>query len=658
MALKDFTLGKRNRIAVGGVTAVGLIIYGVSNLIAPAYRVDNTEGERLFEISTHGALGTGTGNAFGTIGQVLTSGGGSGKLMSWTTVPTIAGAGAGADARYVNVAGDTMTGALAIKVTSGTSTGNTLVVDTNGLVYDATNKRVGIGTTSPDTALEVVGTISGSVLNTSSGANIGGLISFSGTNHAGLRLNNLSTAQRDVISAIGGMAIFNTTENKVQAYNGSAWKNVGSMAIGEEVELASAGSVLFVDSSGNLKEDNNNFFWDDSNDYLGIGTNTPKTKLDIYESNATDYNPASIPFLSTAGQLIRNQNTADNANYTGLQFVIAGSSGASGYGFIGIARKASYGDIVFGTRAADGFAERVRVTSAGNVGIGTTSPSATLDVNGNIYSANGNIGLGVTSFSGFINGGIEITPNARGKFGLLLNDTDGSMSVGYYIDSGGAGAQYIYNSVGWVNTLLRGNGHSYINALSGNNYLGIGTMYPTTALEVIGTISGKGLKINGDSDFTGDVVFSETGSGLPYAEIYLADGSTAQAIATGAGYTKLTGYATDGLSNNATSAVASDKITITVAGVYKVDASISASSGTANVTFRYAVFLNGVEQNAIHAYRKYAASGDNGANSMTGYIDVTTVPWDLDVRARHDNGGSINLTPTYMNLNVSMVGGT
>ena len=151
MALKDFTLGKRNRIAVGGVTAVGLIIYGVSNLIAPAYRVDNTEGERLFEISTHGALGTGTGNAFGTIGQVLTSGGGSGKLMSWTTVPTIAGAGAGADAdaRYVNVAGDTMTGALAIKVTSGTSTGNTLVVDTNGLVYDATNKRVGIGTTSP-----------------------------------------------------------------------------------------------------------------------------------------------------------------------------------------------------------------------------------------------------------------------------------------------------------------------------------------------------------------------------------------------------------------------------------------------------------------------------------------------------------------------------
>src|SRR3989339_1242744 len=69
------------------------------------------------------------------------------------------------DARYVNVSGDTMTGALAIKKRSGTGTGNTLIVDTKGLVYDATNKRVGIGTASPRTALEVLGAISGSSLS-------------------------------------------------------------------------------------------------------------------------------------------------------------------------------------------------------------------------------------------------------------------------------------------------------------------------------------------------------------------------------------------------------------------------------------------------------------------------------------------------------------
>jgi len=48
----------------------------------------------------------------------------------------------------------------------GINTGSLLVVDNKGLVYDGTNKRVGIGTSSPDagTALEVVGTISGSSL--------------------------------------------------------------------------------------------------------------------------------------------------------------------------------------------------------------------------------------------------------------------------------------------------------------------------------------------------------------------------------------------------------------------------------------------------------------------------------------------------------------
>jgi len=49
-----------------------------------------------------------------------------------------------------------MTGALTIFKDAGTATGNTLVVDTTGLVYDATNKRVGIGTASPVKILEVL----------------------------------------------------------------------------------------------------------------------------------------------------------------------------------------------------------------------------------------------------------------------------------------------------------------------------------------------------------------------------------------------------------------------------------------------------------------------------------------------------------------------
>ena len=51
-----------------------------------------------------------------------------------------------------------------------------------------------------------------------------GLQQFSGTTHAGLRLNNLTTAERDAIAApAAGMAVWNTTDGRLQLHNGSAW---------------------------------------------------------------------------------------------------------------------------------------------------------------------------------------------------------------------------------------------------------------------------------------------------------------------------------------------------------------------------------------------------------------------------------------------------
>ena len=149
--------------------------------------------------------------------------------------------------------------------------------------------------------------------------------------------------------------------------------------------------------------------------------------------------------------------------------------------------------------------------------------------------------------------------------------------------------------------------------------------------------------------------FTEQGT---FAEIYVADGSTAQTIATGASYVKLTGFATDGQSSNMTSDVANDKITITKTGRYLVNCSMNGSSATPNVTFIFSAFLNGVEQSQVHAHRKYAAGGDNGSCSLSGIIDVTTASWDLDIRARHDDGSSVDFTPTYMNLTVSYLGET
>jgi hypothetical protein len=42
-----------------------------------------------------------------------------------------------------------------------------------------------------------------------------------------------------------------------------------------------AGSVYFAGTNGRITQDNANFFWDDTNNRLGIGTTAPSTKLHV-----------------------------------------------------------------------------------------------------------------------------------------------------------------------------------------------------------------------------------------------------------------------------------------------------------------------------------------------------------------------------------------
>jgi hypothetical protein len=55
----------------------------------------------------------------------------------------------------------------------------------------------------------------------------------------------------------------------------------GGVSIGDTITGATQGSVLFAGAAGVLAQDNTNFFWDDTNDRLGIGTATPVFNLDI-----------------------------------------------------------------------------------------------------------------------------------------------------------------------------------------------------------------------------------------------------------------------------------------------------------------------------------------------------------------------------------------
>jgi len=66
---------------------------------------------------------------------------------------------------------------------------------------------------------------------------------------------------------------FNTTNQKTFVWNGSAWQEI--------THKGTTGSLFFASTSGEPTEDNTQLFWDDTNNRLGIGTNSPDNKLQV-----------------------------------------------------------------------------------------------------------------------------------------------------------------------------------------------------------------------------------------------------------------------------------------------------------------------------------------------------------------------------------------
>jgi hypothetical protein len=82
------------------------------------------------------------------------------------------------------------------------------------------------------------------------------------------------------------------------------------------------GSVTFVGTAGLVTQDNPNLFWDDTNNRLGINTNTPGNSIDVHNSgsnptiaiNNTAGNQSTISFLKSSVARWRIGNQAASTN--------------------------------------------------------------------------------------------------------------------------------------------------------------------------------------------------------------------------------------------------------------------------------------------------------------------------------------------------------
>ena len=187
---------------------------------------------------------------------------------------------------------------------------------------------VGIGTSSPQGSLDV----------TATGATVNQFL----TGGAG---NNLVTGIFRIGSGSGRGA-------SIQGFRGAS-SNIHSL----DFYTYNAADVfgMRLDASGNL----------------GIGTSSPASKLEVSRSEATAYDATNM--LATGEwQRISNPDTTAN-NSTFLLF----NPNSSWSGISGISTGTNSGALAFGTRNAGGnLTERARITSGGNLLVGTTTNNA------------------------------------------------------------------------------------------------------------------------------------------------------------------------------------------------------------------------------------------------------------------------------------------
>lgn len=366
--------------------------------------------------------------------------------------------------------------------TAGTARVNASVSN----VYGLFGQNVTVNSANASTA-----TSNGALIITAGGAGIAGNVNAGGSRSLFVGAVGIGTSTAAGMIAAAGVgndayhwgnvriANTSTTSSGIVFSDGTVQTTAGSPAL-KTNSFGTAGTIQFAGAGNTFAGDTATFFYDDTNNRLGIGTGTPGQTVSAYSVEA-------VLFNTRPGGAARQEITVGNVTTYGAVLGYDPSIGNS----IGYLRR---GDSAAGTPAITW----AYGTGAYRIGInGVTQPQNTMDIGGTVAIGSGFSGVAVmTNTNGLsVQGSVGIgtfTPSTSANNMTLWSATGAGIELASGGAAGGGNIQAVTGGGLKFSTFTGGVGlETYTEriVIDGGGQVGIGVLDALSAFDVNGIAS-------------------------------------------------------------------------------------------------------------------------------------------------------------------------